>query len=238
MNKGCLLSLFLVLCFSLQAQSFREYKTKTFNWGAKIGFNSSVPVINSLTVDEIAAEDINTEYKVGFMASLFCRINFEKFFIQPGLSWHQTESLFAFELPSKDNIAGDVAPPAVKEKIKLKNKSVDLPVMIGYNIVKQGPYALSLMVGPKIKYNYEISYSSETNPGEGEYTSDNTPFGLNLVTGLGVSVWRLFFDFNYEFGLNKTESNFKEKISSRPANANVIVNKRSNLMSFSIGFLF
>lgn len=238
MNKGCLLLLFSVLCFSLHAQSFREYKTKTFNWGAKIGFNSSVPVINSLTVDGIAAEDINTEYKVGFMASLFCRINIEKFFIQPGVSWHQTQSSFSFELPSNENISGDVTPPSIYEKIKLKNKSVDVPVMIGYNIVKQGPYALSLMVGPKIKYNYDISYSSESAPTDGEYTNDNTPFGVNFVTGIGVSVWRLFFDFNYEFGLNKTESNFKEKISSQPADVNVMINKRSNLMSFSLGFLF
>lgn len=238
MNKGCLLVLLSVLCFSLHAQSFREYKAKTFNWGGKIGFNSSVPTIDLLTINGTAAEDIQTEYKVGFMASLFCRINIDKFFIQPGISWHHTESTFSFELPSKDNIAGDVIAPAIYEKIKLKNKSVDVPVMIGYNIVKQGPYALSLMVGPKIKYNYETSYSSETSPDAWEHTDGNTPFGINFVAGIGVSVWRLFFDFNYELGLNKTESNFNEIISSYPTGADIRINKRSNMMSFSLGFLF
>ena len=30
--------------------------------------------------------------------------------------------------------------------------------MVGYNLVKKGPYGLSLMVGPKLKYNYKIAY--------------------------------------------------------------------------------
>lgn len=237
MKKGCLLVLLFALHLSGQAQSFKEYKTKAFNWGAKIGFNSNVPIVNSFTVDGIAAENIDTEYKVGYMASLFCRINMDRFFIQPGLSWHHTESKFTFELPSKV-IAGDTNKPFIQEAIKFKNKSVDLPVMIGYNIVKQGPYALSLMIGPKLKYNYQVSYFSAISDNGNEYTNDNTPFCVNFVTGIGVSVWRLFFDFNYEFGLNNVESNFKEIVSSKPTEVNVIIDKRINLMSFSLGFLF
>lgn len=235
MKKECLLILFLISCLTLQAQILREFEPKTFNWGGKIGFNSIIPVINSFTVDGTKAQNITTEYKVGYTASLFCRINMDNFFIQPAVSWNTTESIFTFDLPTHSIIENN---PMIHDGLKLKNSSIDIPVLIGYNIVKQGPYALSLMVGPKFRYNYNISYSSVLTEDSDEYTNDSTPFSVNFATGVGVAVWRLFFDFTYEFGLNKAESNFKEKVSSNPADVDIVINKRTNMMSFSLGFLF
>lgn len=235
MKKGCLFILFLISCLALQAQTFREFEPKTFNWGGKIGFNSSIPVISSFTVDNIKAQNITTEYKVGYTASLFCRVNIDKFFIQPGVSWSISESIFTFDIPSHSLIENN---PMVHDGIKLKNSSIDVPVLVGYDVVKQGPYALSLMVGPKFRYNYKISYTSIYSTDNDEYTNDSTPFSVNFAAGVGVTVWRLFFDFTYEFGLNEAVSNFREKVSSKPSDAEVIINKRTNMMSFSLGFLF
>ena len=110
--------------------------------------------------------------------------------------------------------------------------------MIGYYLVKEGPYALSLMVGPKFRYNYKLRYTTHFSEVTNEYINDNTPFGIGIATGLGVSIWRLFFEFTYEFGLNQIESDFKDKSSQSPVERNISLDKRTNMMSFSLGFLF
>jgi Outer membrane protein beta-barrel domain len=122
--------------------------------------------------------------------------------------------------------------------LQYKMASLELPVMIGYYMVKEGPYALSLMVGPNIKYNYKTRYTTSLTETPHEYRSDSTPFSLNIATGLGVSIWRLFFDFTYEFGINEIESGFKERGSNLPAESSMSIDKRTNAMSFSLGFLF
>lgn len=43
------------------------------------------------------------------------------------------------------------------------------------------------MVGPKLKYNYKIAYTVESSTTHVEYVNDNTPFGVNIATGVGVS---------------------------------------------------
>lgn len=112
-------------------------------------------------------------------------------------------------------------------------------MMLGYNLVKKGPYGLSLMIGPKFKYNYKIAYTVESSTTHVEYVNDNTPFGINIATGIGVSIGRLFFDFVYEFGLNQVESDFEKVNNSVPEiNYDINIDKRTNVMSMSLGVLF
>lgn len=235
MKKSLLLLFMFFLGISVQAQKFISIEDKAFNFGAKVGFNSTFPIVNSLKIDDVEAENIRLQYKVGYQASMFCRINIDRFFIQPDLSWYRTEGDILFSLPetgaSASNNAGD-------DQLRLKSSSLELPVMIGYYLVKEGPYALSMMVGPKFRYNYKLRYTTHFSEVTNEYINDNTPFGIGIATGLGVSIWRLFFEFSYEFGLNQIESDFKDKSSQLPVERTISLDKRTNMMSFSLGFLF
>lgn len=235
MKKSLLLLFMFFLGISVQAQKFISIEDKAFNFGAKVGFNSTFPIVNSLKIDDVEAENIRLQYKVGYQASMFCRINIDRFFIQPDLSWYRTEGDILFSLPetgaSASNNAGD-------DQLRLKSSSLELPVMIGYYLVKEGPYALSMMVGPKFRYNYKLRYTTHFSEVTNEYINDNTPFGIGIATGLGVSIWRLFFEFSYEFGLNQIESDFKDKSSQLPVERTISIDKRTNMMSFSLGFLF
>ena len=120
----------------------------------------------------------------------------------------------------------------------MHTQSLELPVLLGYHLVKQGPYGLSLMVGPKVKYNYKLDYNMAIDAREIRFVNDDTPFGVNIVSGMGVSIGRLFFDFVYEFGLNQTEANFKQLNASPESSFEIQLNKRTNVMSMSIGMLF
>lgn len=123
--------------------------------------------------------------------------------------------------------------------LKIKGYSLQMPIMVGVHIIKQAPYSLSFMVGPNVKYNYDTLYSATYSGSTHDFSSDDSPFEIGIAAGIGVSIWRLFFDFSYEFGLNKAQSDFKDKQPQQPEVAkNLRLDKRTNMMSFSLGFLF
>lgn len=239
MKKLYLLLLLLRFCIPSEAQRFISIEDKAFNFGAKIGFNAAFPIINSLKVDDVEAENVRLQYKVGYQASIFCRVNVERFFIQPSFSWSHTEGDIHFSIPSPSSPNEPGEDPALAlNQVQIRTSSLDLPVLIGYNLVKEGPYGLSLMVGPKLKYNYKERYTTRLTNSSRDYTNNDNPFGLNIVGGLSVSIWRLFLDFSYEFGLNRTTSDFKDMETQFPVEDNISINKRTNIMTFSLGFLF
>lgn len=241
MKKIYLLLLLLPLCLPTMAQGFNDTRDKAFNWGGKVGFSTTFPIVNSLVISDKSVENISMQYKVGYLAAAFARVNIDRFFIQPSLSWRYSEGDIRFDIPSENNGTGNpgnIITASNSNQLEYKMASLELPVMIGYYMVKEGPYALSLMVGPNIKYNYKTRYTTNLTETPHEYRSDSTPFGINIATGLGVSIWRLFFDFTYEFGLNEVESGFKEKNSNLPAENSMTIDKRTNAMSFTLGFLF
>lgn len=241
-NVYLLLLLLLPFCFPANAQKFIQIEDKTFNWGGKVGMNAAFPIVKSLTIDNVQMEDIRLQYKVGYQAAAFARVNIDRFYIQPSLVWQYTEGDIRFNIPEEAGIPSNGAVnqnPISKNRITYKAANLEVPVMIGYYLVKEGPYALSIMFGPNIKYNYKTHYSTNLTDTPREFVDDNTPFGISLAAGLGVSIWRLFLDFSYEFGLNEVASDFREISNNGTSQDGALkIEKRTNIMSFSLGFLF
>ncbi len=208
-----------------------------FNWGAKIGFSSMLPVVNSFTIEGIPIES-TVEYKVGYMAALFCRLNFDRFFLQPSFAWHHMESAFFFNMPAEINPLKSLPAKQMSDQLNLKIHSLALPVMIGYNLVKEKPFGLSIMAGATMKYNYKIQYTTNLDYYDDKYTTDDTRVRVNLIGGIGVTLWQMFFDFTYEVGLNQRETNFKRVEDDFPLAGNIVLDKRLNMMGFSLGVLF
>ena len=195
MKKIYLILLILPFCFSANAQKFIKIEDKTFNWGGKVGVNAALPIVKSLTIDNQEMEDIRLQYKVGYQAAVFARVNIDRFYIQPSLAWQYTEGDIRFNIPQTENSLPDgtnTQMPIGKNRITYKSATLEVPVMIGYYLVKEGPYALSMMFGPNIKYNYKTRYSTDMTDRPREFEDDNTPFGISIAAGLGVSIWRLF----------------------------------------------
>ena len=104
MKKIYLLLLILPLCFPVNAQKFISIKDKTFNWGGKVGMNAALPIVNSLTIDDVEMEDIRLQYKVGYQASVFARVNIDRFYIQPSLTWQYSEGDIRFNIHSPQTL--------------------------------------------------------------------------------------------------------------------------------------
>lgn len=215
---------------------------KTFNMGATVGFNSIFPIINSIQVDGIELENIHLTYKVGHQASLFFRINVDRFFIQPSFSWQYSEGDIHFDMLPKEVQSDPLANSATilqTNRLEMTKKALQVPVHIGYHIVRQGPYGLSFTAGPTFKYNYNVSYQSLSPEAGHVFISESNPFGMNIGMGISVQIWSFFFDFSYEFGLNQTESDFRSKQEEIPVLSNNIhIDKRTNVLSFSLGIVF
>lgn len=208
-----------------------------FNWGAKVGFSSILPVVNTFTIEDIPIES-SVEYQVGYMAALFFRLNFDRFFMQPSLAWYHTESRLYFNMPEEVNPLKSVSTRQMSDQLNLKIRSLSAPIMIGYNIVKEKPFGLSIMAGANMKYNYKIEYTTNLDYYRDKYTTDDTKFRVNLIGGIGVTLWQMFFDFTYEVGLNHRETNFKRIQDDLPLAGNIVLDKRLNMMGFSLGVLF
>jgi len=206
-----------------------------FNLGAKVGLNSTFPVIHSISIGGAEAENIHLQYKVGVMAAVFGRINIDRFFLQPSISYRYSSGDIRFNLPAEEE---NTNPFTGFDQLTYRIKSFEAPVLIGYKIVNEGPYGLSFMAGPNIKYSYDVSYESNFRNSPNQYLSDSTPWGIGIVCGVGVTLWRFFFDVTYEFGLNQVDSDFKDVSSKEPTENNITIDKRINMLSFSLGFLF
>lgn len=238
-----LLLLFLLFtpCFAMATDGdslkIKPKQNTSFNWGAKVGFSSVLPVINTFTIEDIPIES-HVEYKVGYMAALFCRVNFERFFLQPSFAWQTTESRFNFNMPDEVEPLKAMPTRQMSDQFNLKIHALTFPVMIGYNIVKEKPFALSIMAGATVNYNYRIQYTTNLDYYSDKYTTDDTKFRVNLLGGIGVTLWQMFFDFTYEVGINHRETNFKRIGDNLPLAGNIVLDKRLNMLGFSLGVLF
>ena len=232
MRKGLFLIVLSLAYLAGIAQDPVRVEDKIFNFGAKVGLNSAIPVITTFSINGVNAENISYEYNVGLSAALFFRINMDRFFIQPSLSWVQSSGNILFTMPTDDEQA-----TSLDYQMAFNTKTLEVPVLIGYKIIKEGPYGLSFMAGPNFKYNYDTRFTSYLSNFPHEYEK-NQPYQINIVCGVGVSIWRFFFDVSYEFGINKTDSNFKDYNSEEATDAKISINRHTNMMSFSLGFLF
>ncbi|MDR0748226.1 MAG: PorT family protein [Tannerellaceae bacterium] len=235
MSKAFFIGLFLFSLLPAYTQNKVKAGEKVFNWGAKAGLNSTFPIINSIRIDGEKAENIHLQYKVGVLAAAFCRINIDRIFLQPSVSWRYASGDIYFNLPT---VIEATAITRSSDQLTYKVKSIEAPVLIGYKMVNEGPYGLSFMAGPTIKYSYNVSYSSGLSDSPRRYISDSTPWGINIACGVGVTIWRFFFDVTYEFGLNQVDSDFKDYSSREPGEDNITIDKRTNMMNISLGFLF
>lgn len=241
MKKLGLLLLLIAFYIPMPAQKLIQLKEKTFMWGAKVGFTSSFPIVTSLTINNIEAENVRLQYKVGYEAATFARINIHKFFLQPSILWRHYENDIQFDQTNNTNATMDQPYDAISQgenQIKYNSSSIDFPFLVGIYAVKEAPYTLSLMIGPNVQYIYKKHYSTKFTNSPLEHVNDNTPINIDIATGTSVSIGRLFFDFKYEFGINEIKSEFARENKQTSATNRLLLKRRTNAMSFSLGFVF
>jgi len=144
-------------------------------------------------------KDIKESSENGMMLGAFLRVNLNKWYLQPELNYVSRKGQISAIVEGETlPISGDV-----------KLKSLDIPVLVGYKIVKLPLLKLRAFAGPVASFRINDDLFSEID----KLTEDPdlTKTVWNAKVGAGVDVWKLTLDVDYEFGLTDVSSEFLKK---------------------------
>ena len=242
-EMGRIMKKYLTLCFLLISCAINSHAEEilnhtpikaTINYGFKAGFTSTLFLVSDFQFGETQIEEVQNNYKIGYFASLFMRINFDRHFIQPEFSYGIDRSNLTFD---KSSIGTDVTPKGTKASIESTIHNLEMPIIYGYNIIKEEPYSMALFGVPKFRYIL-------TGPSNIKFTNINlnhiveTIHRLNLsfTFGVSVAISRIFFDFRYDIGLHNLSKH--GAYESEGTVSPISFKRRDNVLSFSLGVIF
>ena len=200
------------------------------NFGAKAGFTAALSLINDFSIGGMPVEQVQNNYKLGYFASVFMRINFGRHFVQPEVSYNVNNCDISFIKPLPEGVPIE---NGINERASITSQihSFDIPVLYGYNFVEQGPYSMAVFGGPKIRLLWrKQSDITFQNFDQENLTEELQPMSLSFTLGVAVTISPIFFDFRYDLGL----LNLSKQISGNEVN----YRRRDNVLSFSLGIFF
>ena len=224
--------------------ALKAHHDNTVNWGVKVGLTSSLFLISDFVINGTRIDEEQNNYKLGYFVSVFMRINFDRHFLQPEVSYNINRCDISFQKPLPQNAPTGTIPEFAS--ISSAIHSIDIPVIYGYNIIKQGPYSLAVFGGPKIRYILERQSEVSFNNFDLENIQEKLyPLNLSLTLGVAVTISRVFFDFRYDIGLHnmskqityqqpETGTDFNDQATDHE----VRFHRRDNVLSFSLGVFF
>lgn len=238
-----ILSILIIACSAnLHAQDVMLHDSNTkkqkVSIGIKGGFNSTMMFTDKLSYGEQDITDLQNNYKIGYIATLFIRIPVKKqHFLQPEVSYAISQGSI-----NMSNLRENATILENNALIKTKMSSLEVPLLYGYKFIDSYPYGMSFFLGPKIAWTIKRQTSSEYS---GFYQQNIIekikPLNYSAVIGIGVNISNVFFDFRYEIGCNNiTQSvTYDKNQTMEPYNEkDLILKRRKNILSFSVGAIF
>jgi hypothetical protein len=241
------LRLIMLVCLfvpiGLQAQSLEQGKkkiaaremeyNKKFNFGVKGGFRSTNYMVTDFQVEDSKITDTQKNYRLGYYAALFARLNFKRNFLQTEVAYNidRAEVLFDKNTDSNDNTESFA-------DVSSNIHTLSIPLMYGYYFIHNGPYTLSAFIGPKLEYmvKTDVSYNNFDQQNIHEKLH---PLNVAIVAGISVSISKIFFDFRYEQEtMNVSHSITYDKQDATNSTGNIKFHRRGSALSFSFGFIF
>lgn len=219
------------------AYSFAQQRTAApVNYGVKGGFSSTIYEVRELTVAGMPINDYMAKSEISSFYTIFARANIKRHYLQTEVSYNISN--YSIEFGSAQWNTSTQANG--KSTFSTKIVGFEVPLFYGYHILKQGPYGLSFYIGPKAKFILS-DYSShifEQSPYK-QFEEHIRPINFSLMSGLGINISRVFFDFSFEYGLHNISNGFTTTdITDNVRTDDFIFNRRKNVLSFSIGFMF
>ena len=210
--------------------------------GPKVGFQTA----------KLSSEkaDIKAGFANHFTAGLFGRVTIGRLYVQPEVLYFKTSNLFDVNVTGEDEYFN--IPTGANVNLTLNQMNLQVPVLIGVNILDLDLLTLRAQVGPTanfvLKSQTLIDYtvSATGNDGsqmtqEGNVSSDSDQFNTKTISwglqaGLGVDVWRFTLDVNYNFGLSKVFGALNDTPLGETFDFTNVDNTKQNLFMVTVGF--
>lgn len=187
--------------------SAQEHTDKLpFIFGPKAGINISR---YATKVDDINISNFKSRDRVGFHAGIFARMHFKRLYFQPELTCYMKGGRAMYNLAGLDT-SGFSTSTAYKQKLNIM--SVDLPLLIGYNL-GETLRNFRVFAGPVIGYTMMkkriVEPGDPAIPEEQRMNVKDATYSVTL--GIGFDVSKFTMDMRYERGLNNVSWNPKFK---------------------------
>lgn len=194
-------------------------------------------LVSDFKIKDVTINEIQNNYKIGGFIALFGRLNISRNYIQPEISYQVSQSEITFDKLGSHHpeIEPDYA------SIHARIHSIELPILYGYNIIKKGPYELSVFGGPKTKYLWKQKNNiTFENFEQKEMKEELHPLAISAVLGVAVNISKIFFDFRYEQGLTNISKTVTYDDMHTPHDESnlIIFRRRDAILSFSLGVMF
>lgn len=220
------------------SNNIENINNKKVNFGFKAGFTSSMFLVSELKIKDVTIDEVQNNYRIGYFGAIFVRFNLNRHFIQPEVSYNVSKGEIMFDKLGSQHPAIEPDYASVESILH----SIDFPILYGYNIVKKGPYGMSVFGGPKLRYLWgkknEITFTNFDQKGINEKLY---PFNVSIIVGVGINISSIYFDFRYEQGIgNISKSIVYDNINSDGSTgiSNIIFRRRDSALNFSFGFIF
>lgn len=158
----------------------------------------NIGIHGGISNTKIKVKDIGHVLKsgsnTGYMVGVFARLNLGPIYLEPSFNYSHKEG------EVKNN----------SDKSSLKYNSFDIPVMVGLHVLDLPIVKLRAYLGPVASFTGKLKWDKSAF-GNG---IDNDKVMWNGKVGVGVDVWKLTFDIDYEKGLKKFQNNDYGKIKA------------------------
>ncbi|MFZ4796864.1 MAG: porin family protein [Bacteroidia bacterium] len=152
----------------------------------------------------------------GLLIGAFARVSLVSFYFQPEICFRN----LSFNVYS----SGNTSPSSATTKLNY----IDVPVMFGKKILK----IFNISAGPNFQFlvNQDLSASNASSLDKGNYNN----FVLGVQLGAGAEIWKLCFDFRYDFSINSIGNAASVVNNSQ----NVDFSSRASMLQFTVGYKF
>lgn len=197
----------------LLAASFSSFAQVKLAAKTNLIFKTDKPTWESIKGSAVSAYNESGKNNVGFNVGLSAKVNLPaSLFLMPEI--YYTTFKTDFEVPNTNT------------NIEVKSNRVDLPVLLGYNVLGDN---LGLFIGPVASYN--LSKDNQFNDFKENATKE---FTLGYQFGAQVQIQKLIINGRYEGAFTKDQRDF----INNNTNETIRYDSRPSLFMVGLGYQF
>lgn len=197
----------------LLAASFSSFAQVKLSAKTNLLFKTDKPTWESIKGSAVTAYNESGKNNVGYNVGLSAKVNLPaSLFLMPEI--YYTTFKTDFEVPNTNT------------NIEVKSNRVDLPVLLGYNVLGDN---LGLFIGPVASYN--LSKDNQFNDFKENATKE---FTLGYQFGAQVQIQKLIINGRYEGAFTKDQRDF----INNNTNETIRYDSRPRLFMVGLGYQF